>query len=73
MRDRNRTQPATCLATSRGIAQCLRMLAEEAGSLNLTGTMMAIWSAIETCEHESSSSTVLPLKEVVRPGVTPFN
>lgn len=73
MRDRSRTQPATCLATSRGIVQCLRMLAEEAGSLNLTGTVMAIWSAIGTCEHESSSSTVLPLTEVVRPGVTPFN
>ncbi|MGH7079417.1 MAG: hypothetical protein ACREFU_15155 [Acetobacteraceae bacterium] len=73
MRDRSRIQPATCHATSRGIVQCLRMLAEEAGSLNLTGTVMAIWSAIGTCEHESSSAPGLPLAEVVRPGATPFN
>lgn len=73
MRDRDRSQSATCRATSRGIVQCLRMLAEEAGSLNLTSSARAIWLAIGICEHESSSSAMLPLTEATRPGMTPFN
>lgn len=41
-----------CMATANGILQCLGMLAEEAASLNLSRTMMAIREAVLTCRAE---------------------
>lgn len=73
MRERNSSQPVACHATARGIVQCLRMLAEEASTLNLTSTVRALWSAIGICEHESSASPVLPPSEPVQPSVASLN
>lgn len=42
----------TCLATASGIMHCLRMLADEAASLNLSRTLVAIHEALQTCESE---------------------
>lgn len=42
----------TCEATATGILQCLRMLAEEAASLQLTRTLSALREAIRTCADE---------------------
>ncbi len=42
----------SCDATATGILQCLRMLAEEAASLQLTRTLTALREAIETCVAE---------------------
>lgn len=42
----------SCDATATGILQCLRMLAEEAESLRLTRTLVALREAIETCSAE---------------------
>lgn len=42
----------SCDATATGILQCLRMLAEEAESLQLTRTLVALREAIETCVEE---------------------
>jgi hypothetical protein len=43
-----------CAATARGIMQCLGMLAEEAASLDLTRTMLAIREALRTCSAEGA-------------------
>jgi hypothetical protein len=43
-----------CPATARGIMQCLGMLAEEAASLDLTKTMLAIREALKTCSAEGA-------------------
>jgi len=51
----------TCQATAGGIAQCLRMLADEAGSLGLTCTVRALWVAIAVCEHEAVHATATTL------------
>jgi hypothetical protein len=45
--------PAGCHASASGIAQCLRMLADEAGSLDLPCTARALWAAIAVCEREA--------------------
>jgi len=73
MRERKSSQPVACHATARGISQCLKMLAEEAGSLHLSSTVRALWSAIRICEHESSSRPVLPPSEPVRTGIASLN
>jgi hypothetical protein len=44
--------PLTCEATATGILQCLRMLADEAASLQLTRTLDALREAIKTCADE---------------------
>ncbi len=41
-----------CEATATGILQCLRMLAEEAASLHLTRTLVALRNAIDACASE---------------------
>lgn len=41
-----------CAANAGGIAQCLRMLAEEAASVGFAGTVAALWMAIAVCEQE---------------------
>lgn len=43
----------SCDATADGIMKCLRMLAEEAASLNLARTLTAIHEAALTCQNES--------------------
>jgi hypothetical protein len=45
-----------CAASVGGIAQCLRMLAEEAASLGLADTVWAIWVAIAISEHEAGDA-----------------
>lgn len=40
-------------ATLLGLQRCLRMLAEEASSLNLTRTLEALQTALETCRSEA--------------------
>jgi hypothetical protein len=45
-----------CAASVGGIGQCLRMLAEEAASLGLAGTVRAIWVAIAISEHEAAQA-----------------
>lgn len=41
-------------ASANGILQCLRLLAEEAATLNLQRTLWAIQDALETAEDESA-------------------
>jgi hypothetical protein len=43
---------APCAANADGIAQCLRMLAEEAASVGFASTVAALWMAIRVCEQE---------------------
>ncbi len=43
---------AECTATVSGIFECLRMLAQEAASLNLSRTVGAITAALEACASE---------------------
>ncbi len=50
-----------CRPTAGGIGQCLRMLADEAGSLGLTCTVRALWVAIAVCEHEAVHATTTTL------------
>ena len=45
-------ETVTCEATATGILQCLRMLAEEAASLQLMRTLSALREAIKTCADE---------------------
>jgi hypothetical protein len=45
-----------CPATPSGIMQCLRMLAEEAATLNLSHTLHAINEALEACAREGSET-----------------
>lgn len=52
---------SACQATAGGIGQCLRMLAEEAGSLGLSCTVRALWVAIAVCEHEAVHATTTTL------------
>jgi hypothetical protein len=52
--------PAEVDTTARGIIQCLRMLAEEAGALRLPETLVALQAALETCRAESVLSGVAP-------------
>ncbi len=42
--------------TATGILQCLRMLAEEAASLQLTRTLSVLEEAIETCVAERTDA-----------------
>jgi hypothetical protein len=44
-------------ASAHGILQCLRLLAEEAATLNLQRTLSAIQDALETAADESGSET----------------
>lgn len=41
-----------CEATATGILQCLRMLAEEAATLQMSRTLIALREAIQTCAAE---------------------
>jgi hypothetical protein len=43
---------ADVAATASGIFECLRMLAQEAASLNLSRTLGAITAALEACASE---------------------
>jgi hypothetical protein len=44
-------------ASAQGILQCLRLLAEEAATLNLRRTLWAIQDALETVADESTSDS----------------
>jgi hypothetical protein len=44
-------------ASALGILQCLRLLAEEAATLNLQRTLSAIQDALETAVDESGAET----------------
>jgi hypothetical protein len=44
-------------ASAHGILQCLRLLAEEAATLNLQRTLSAIQDALETAADESAGET----------------
>jgi hypothetical protein len=46
-------------ASATGIVQCLRMLAEEAASLNLRQTLEAIREAMQACAAEGSELPTL--------------
>ena len=48
-----------CTATANGIFECLRMLAQEAASLNLSRTLGAITAALEACASERDNSDPL--------------
>jgi hypothetical protein len=54
MSDENETVGSTRLfePTIEGIRQCLNMLAEEAASLRLDGTLDAIEAAVRACDAE---------------------
>lgn len=43
-------------ATSQGLIQCLRMLTEEAATLNLAQTFAALQDALATCHSEIAAS-----------------
>jgi hypothetical protein len=43
----------TAVASASGILQCLRLLAEEAATLNMHRTLSAIQDALETAAEES--------------------
>lgn len=43
-------------ASAQGIIQCLRMLAQEAGSLKLVRTVMAVVEAVAACEAELAAA-----------------
>ena len=47
-----------CEATAIGILQCLRMLADEAASLHLTRTLVALRNAIDACASERLDPSV---------------
>jgi hypothetical protein len=65
---------APCDATAGGVSQCLRMLAEEAGSLGLACTVRALWVAIAVCEHEAGHAPpLLPPTDPLRPITSPMN
>ena len=42
----------TVAASAQGLARCLRMLTEEAASLNLRHTFAALQNALATCQSE---------------------
>lgn len=47
-----------CAATASGIFECLRMLAQEAASLNLSRTVGAITAALEACAAEREDGPI---------------
>lgn len=47
-------------ASAHGILQCLRLLAEEAATLNLRRTLWAIQDALEAAEVESAAGLDMP-------------
>jgi hypothetical protein len=47
-------------ASAHGIGQCLRMLAEEAATLNLRHTLLAIEKALETVASETNETNPAP-------------
>jgi hypothetical protein len=49
-----------CSATPTGIMQCLRMLAEEAATLNLSRTLVAIQEALQACQSEGAETVLAP-------------
>ncbi len=56
-----------CEATATGILQCLRMLAEEAASLQLTRTLVALRTAIDACASERLD----PAFDLAAPSIPP--
>jgi len=55
-------------ATAAGVLQCLTMLAEESGNLNLPRTMVALRKAIRACQAEQArpgSPVLRPRRHVV--------
>ena len=56
-----------CDATATGILQCLRMLAEEAASLQLNRTLVALRDAIAACASEREEPLFGPAESAERP------
>lgn len=52
--------PAAPDASPGGIAECLRMLADEAASLRLVRTLMALLETAEICQIEASAIAPQP-------------
>ena len=57
-------------ATSIGLIQCLRMLAEEASILRLDRTFAALKGALDTCNLEVSDNLIADPFEPASPGVS---
>jgi hypothetical protein len=51
-----------------GIMQCLRMLAEEAGSLRLVRTLLLLREAAEVCHDEALAFKLLGGEDNAHPG-----
>lgn len=49
--------------TAHGIVQCLRMLAEEASSLQLGRTLAALRAAMRICADEGKTGDVIALQD----------
>ncbi len=56
-------------ATSLGLIQCLRMLAEEASMLHLERTVAALQGALNTCHLEVSDNLVADPFGSMTPGI----
>jgi len=52
--------PSHAGASASGIVECLRMLAEEAGSLRLVRTLMALLETLAICQIEAAAIGPLP-------------
>ena len=48
-------RPTTAEASPTGIAECLRMLADEAASLRLVRTVLALLETVEICRLEAQA------------------
>jgi hypothetical protein len=59
--------PTTTDASPTGIAECLRMLADEAASLRLVHTVMALLETVEICRREAQA-TLPAASELATPG-----
>lgn len=56
-RDSSDERPVDVEVSARGIVQCLRMLADEAASLGLTRTGVALETALLICTAEGSAES----------------
>ncbi len=57
-------------ATTVGLIQCLRMLAEEASMLNLDRTVAALHGALQTCNLEISAKLIADPLGAIPPDFT---
>ena len=63
------TFSSECEANATGIMHCLKMLADEAASLRLSGTLAALRDAIDACAAENVRQAVEgPAGDRLQPG-----